>query len=173
MSAEKPEQKCHRCGPILPRKWPCQQPLCPLEQNAAPQEVETYGVSSASPGPLAVTDEESTRPAGAAPETGAGDYKLQYLKQELKNSGDPRIIVAIGEIENQAATIAALRREVEELRGAVPCCQDWDNCQTRCLPLAENWRMAAKAAERELAHWKKRAEVAEYKLDESKAARKV
>jgi Lar family restriction alleviation protein len=54
----------------------------------------------------------------------------------------------------------ALRKEIEELRGAIPCCQDWDNCQTRCLPLAENWRMAAKAAERELsAHMDKVAEL--------------
>ena len=42
----------------------------PIQQiNAARQEVETGGVSSHGPGPQAVTDEESTVPAPAAPST--------------------------------------------------------------------------------------------------------
>ena len=43
------------------------------EKDAVLQEVETDGVSSPRPGPLAVTDEESSRPAGTAPHAEPGE----------------------------------------------------------------------------------------------------
>jgi len=46
--------------------------------------------------------------------------------------------------------IDRLERELSEAKGETPCCQEWHTCTKRCGALAENWRMAAKEAEKAL-----------------------
>lgn len=109
---------------------------CCARINAAGQEVETGGVSSHGPGPQAVTDEESTVPAPAAPSTpqpeaptpckySGGTCARNYCRQTTRCQAHEALVDAYEQRKASASSASAATEAVtlaEQWKGRADDC---------------------------------------------------
>lgn len=68
---------------------------------------------------------------------------LRSARHEWENAPSSELLTldaAIDALLSLSAQLAEKEAENVKLRGAVPCCQDFDNCTQRCFPRAEHFK---------------------------------
>ena len=74
------------------------------------------------------------------------------LAVTMERAGNAEIAHNAECVHSQAMREQLAEKEAEnvKLRGAVPCCQDFDNCTQRCFPRAEHFKAECEGLNREV-----------------------
>lgn len=106
----------------------------------------------------AITEAERPEPVAYRRRSNWGD-RWEY--HEAHAGVDPKELPGFNPLYGPDLLDAYNRMRVERdaATGVEACCQEWHTCEKRCAPLAENWRTAAKTAERQLAELQQDAEI--------------